>query len=450
MLAKQTHLAIGIVLFAVIGCSSKNSESTSASSSSATKTISGTVTGPNGAITQGPLDFLIQPAWASYSIVSGADVRAYQIDTKGRVTASELGNGLTNADGTFEIDIPANTDTGNPNVIIVATDPQNTAKRYVSFVSGESADLGMSSSTVYMSIRSALGLTSASVNELSNTKLDDLSTIAENILLIENSPDFSSAYDAIINEESFRTKLNASTETDISNTDLIKIAPLGLPTIIRDGQGNITQATSFNVGDTITLTANAVDLFGLPLQYVFRIYRHCTLDGTLQDWSPDNDITYTFTADDLTNCTAIFLGVKNNDGTDLDGIFGDVQIGTMFTIRDGRLPPTATPLRVFDSSMNETASRSFHVGDTVTIVANASDPFGLPLEYVFRLFRNCFLASELQSWSATNSVTYTFTADDISTTGCTSIAVGVKNNDGIDMDGFFGDLQDSTGFTISF
>jgi len=443
-------IAIGIVAVTFMGCSSKTSEAPvegAVTSSSTTKTISGTVTGPGGMITRGPLDLLIQPAWASYSAVSGADVRAYKIDEKGRVKDLELGQSVTNVSGNYRLDIPNSESTETPNVVIVATDANDSSKRYISFVEGQNANLGMSSSAIFMAIRSALGMTNATVNELTNTKLHDLSQAAESILTTSNAPDFSSAYNAIINSNSFRTKLNGSTTTDISSTSLVKIAPLALPPIILDGDGHITTSRSFDVGDTITLTAVAVDLFGLPLQYTFKRFRNCILESTLQNWSVDNDLTYTFTEDDITNCTSIIIGVKNNDGTDQDGIFGDVQMSTLFTIRDERLPPTQNSIKVFDSNLIETASRSFHVGDTITLQVNATDPFGLPLEYVFRLYRSCALSSEIQAWSAANTVTYTFTADDI--TGCTSIVAGVKNNDGIDMDGFFGDLQAATLFTIS-
>ena len=94
-----------------------------------------------------------------------------------------------------------------------------------------------------------------------------------------------------------------------------------------------------------------------------------------------------------------------------------------------------------------TTNTNFSAGDTVTITINASDPNDLPLEYIFRRYRNNSLDITLQDWSATNTLTYTFLEEDA--VNGFSIGVGVKNNDGVDADGFAGDAQGSANFNIN-
>jgi hypothetical protein len=58
----------------------------------------------------------------------------------------------------------------------------------------------------------------------------------------------------------------------------------------------------------------------------FMVFRNCSGSGDFQDFSSSNEFTYTFKAEDITNCTVIFVGVRNNDGLDADGtMFGDLQ-----------------------------------------------------------------------------------------------------------------------------
>jgi hypothetical protein len=150
--------------------------------------------------------------------------------------------------------------------------------------------------------------------------------------------------------------------------------------------------------------------------------------------------------EDAVNGFSIIFGVKNNDGVDADGFFGDAQGSASFNIT-GLLSPAVIDSVVITQNGVVTNETNFSVGDTVTITVNASDPNNLPLEYVFRRFRQNGFDVTLQDWSATNSLTYTFLEEDA--VNGFSIIFGVKNNDGVDADGFFGDAQGSASFNIT-
>ncbi len=209
--------------------------------------------------------------------------------------------------------------------------------------------------------------------------------------------------------------------------------------------GQITGQRVFTAGDTVTIKINASDPNSLPLEYVFRRFRENSLDVTLQNWSASNELTYTFVEADAVSGFSIIVGVRNNDGVDWDGFFGDAQGAPNFTVNGGLSPAVIDSLDVYanDEITDQTV---FYVGDTVTIKINASDPNSLPLAYVFRRFRKNTLDLTLQDWSASNELTYTFVEAD-AVSGF-SIVVGVRNNDGVDWDGFFGDAQGALDFTI--
>ncbi|MDH5647585.1 MAG: hypothetical protein OEZ01_16360, partial [Candidatus Heimdallarchaeota archaeon] len=113
----------------------------------------------------------------------------------------------------------------------------------------------------------------------------------------------------------------------------------------------------------------------------------------------------------------------------------------------GLLSPAVIDGIVITQNDIVTTNTNFSAGDTVTITINASDPNDLPLEYIFRRYRNNSLDITLQDWSATNTLTYTFLEEDA--VNGFSIGVGVKNNDGVDADGFAGDAQGSANFNIN-
>ncbi len=102
--------------------------------------------------------------------------------------------------------------------------------------------------------------------------------------------------------------------------------------------GQITDQTVFTVGDTVTIKINASDPNSLPLEYVFRRFRKNTFDVTLQNWSASDELTYTFVEADAVSGFSIVVGVRNNDGVDWDGFFGDAQDSFDFIIKSNAMP----------------------------------------------------------------------------------------------------------------
>jgi hypothetical protein len=192
----------------------------------------------------------------------------------------------------------------------------------------------------------------------------------------------------------------------------------------------------------------ATDPKGLPLEYRFYLMRNCGGVGDVQAWSELSDAEYTFVEDDISNCTSIVVGVRNDDGIDFDStMFGDLQYAINVTVRDEREPPSVGSVTKYKNDQLYEGNE-FAPGDTIRLIANATDPAGLPLEYRFYLMRNCGGAGDIQSWSELNEAEYTFVEADIS--NCTSIIVGVKNNDGIEFDSeMFGDLQYTVNLQVS-
>ncbi|MBI2519924.1 MAG: hypothetical protein HYV97_05895 [Bdellovibrio sp.] len=87
--------------------------------------------------------------------------------------------------------------------------------------------------------------------------------------------------------------------------------------------GTVTTRQIFHVGETVTIKINAEDPANLPMTYVYRRFRRNILDVTLQNWDANFELAYTFTAGDLGRGFLIIVGVKNNDGIDMDPLYGD-------------------------------------------------------------------------------------------------------------------------------
>ena len=136
--------------------------------------------------------------------------------------------------------------------------------------------------------------------------------------------------------------------------------PAVIDSFVVTQNGVVTNETNFSVGDTVTITVNASDPNNLPLEYVFRRYRNNGFDVTLQDWSATNSLTYTFMEEDAVNGFSIFFGVKNNDGVDADGFFGDAQGSASFNITG--LPSPAVPTA--PTGLGATASSSSSISLT--------------------------------------------------------------------------------------
>jgi len=82
-----------------------------------------------------------------------------------------------------------------------------------------------------------------------------------------------------------------------------------------------------------------------------------------------------------------------------------------------------------------------NVGDQISLVVNAKDALDLPLEYVFYIQNRVSNMKLLQGFSSNNELgSYTVTEDDV----CSycQLIVGIRNNDGVDYQGFlFGDYE---------
>ncbi|MBI2522044.1 MAG: hypothetical protein HYV97_16625 [Bdellovibrio sp.] len=96
--------------------------------------------------------------------------------------------------------------------------------------------------------------------------------------------------------------------------------------------GQLTTERSFHVGESVSFEVDATDPTSLPLEYVFRLYRHCIYVQDIQSWASNNQANYTFSSEDVGACFGVIVGVKNNDGFDADGFFGDVQSGIRFSV----------------------------------------------------------------------------------------------------------------------
>lgn len=97
--------------------------------------------------------------------------------------------------------------------------------------------------------------------------------------------------------------------------------------------GEALLSRDLKVGDTVSLKVNAYDPGGLPLQTVFYLVRGCRNTQVLKAWSNVNEIQYTFTPQDVTRCTSILIGVKNNDGLDFDSVdYGDLKITRSYSL----------------------------------------------------------------------------------------------------------------------
>jgi hypothetical protein len=91
--------------------------------------------------------------------------------------------------------------------------------------------------------------------------------------------------------------------------------------------GQLFYPITAHLGDVVSWEIDVTDPKGLPLSYKLSHFSNGIVDQTLQDFSPNNILTYTVTADDLTKTSlALLIGIKNNDDHDYINAFtGDVQ-----------------------------------------------------------------------------------------------------------------------------
>gem|GEM_PF-5405773 len=218
-----------------------------------------------------------------------------------------------------------------------------------------------------------------------------------------------------------------------------------ISTITAEVNGTAYTDQDLSVGDQLSLSVSASDPESRPLEYTFRLYKNGTYDRTLVPWGTTTSYLYTVASEDVSSASSIYVAVRNDDGIDLLGSFdGDVvfQFNLPFVYK----MPTIISSTLLVDGVEHTPGAPILIGSVVTLNIQASDPSSSNLEYVFRISRNGTLAGELQAWSSSNEVSYVAATEDA--VADTSIMVGVRNDDGLDLDGFYGDLQHSVSLPV--
>jgi hypothetical protein len=381
------------------------------------------------------------------TVHANAKVRLHRVNEKGQRLPDVVAETRSDSNGQYKFDLSEPVSLTSLGYSVIAIPEQAGADPLESYVVSKTTLLTLSSTITTLASRSAISGSAARINNFSPSGLAKAVEIAEGIIASDNDSKVAVAYDKIVENSTFRGRFNESSSEDISGVDLRVLPPeVTLVSIAKNGV--VSTSRNVRVGDTVSIEIEAIDPKGYDVEYVFQRFRNCSGDQVLQTWSSSGSLSYTFTEDDVTSCTAIWVGVRNNDSINQDGVsFGDLQMGLTFTVASDKVPPVADSVKVKVNGV-ETANRSFAPGDTVTIEALATDPNSRPLEYKFQRFRNCSGDAVIQDWSSSSSVSYTFEADDM--TNCTIIFIGVRNDDGHDYDSTsFGDLQMQVGFQVS-
>lgn len=217
--------------------------------------------------------------------------------------------------------------------------------------------------------------------------------------------------------------------------------------------GNLTtlNPVEVDVGDAIRIEVNATDPNSLPLEYKFVAHHNMSAE-TVQEFGASNVLTsYVVQPNDFGNSSYIHYGVRNNDGTDYRYEFiGDVDNVLEIKVRTSTVAPVLSSTTVLVNGITyiNTGIVNVHLGDSVSVIANATDPNSLPLQYRFQISHNCHGDGVLQDFSPSNQLTnYIISTVDI--TSCSSIDIGIKNNDGMDhINSMFGDTWGSVGINV--
>jgi hypothetical protein len=378
---------------------------------------------------------------------ANAKVRLHRVNEKGQRSPEVLAETRSDSNGKYKFTLGETVSLSSIGFSVIAIPEQMGADPLESYVVSRTTHLTLSSTITTLASRSAISGSEARISSFSPPGLARAAEIAEGVVGIENDSKVEAAYDKIIENSVFRRQFNESSSDDISGVDLRVLPPEVIKVSIAKN-GVVSSSRTARVGDSVSIEIEAIDPKGYEVEYVFQRFRNCGGDQVLQNWSSSGSLSYTFTEEDVTSCTAIWVGVRNGDGIDQDGVsFGDLQMGLTFTVESDLVPPVANSVNVKVNGV-ETANRSFAPGDTITIEALAEDPNSRPLEYKFELFRNCGGGAIIQDWSASSSVSYTF--EDADMTNCTVMFIGVRNDDGHDYDSTsFGDLQMQVGFQVS-
>ena len=377
--------------------------------------------------------------------IANAQVKLFALDGNGKPSGNPIKTTTSDAEGKYQFTFDNDVDLNNLNYVVLTQIP-NSGEVRNTFVHDLETDVSVSSTVGTLAFQVAMMLSAATLTELDR---DDVKQLIATItpLLTDDSASLATIYDAIVTNSDFRSLFNQRFDTDVSGVDLRKLPPQVLGVTIKVNN-IVTTDTSVKTGDSVEIDALIIDPKGLPVEVGFYQMRSCSGVGFIQDFSSSSKVTYTFVEADITNCTSIIIAAKNNDGIDFDSnLLGDLQYGISFSVSDHREPPTVDSVVVKKDGVTVNAN-DFKVGEELTLEVNATDPNGLPLEYRFYLMRSCGGAGDLQSWSSSSTLTYTFATEDI--TNCTSIIVYVKNNDDIEKEGTgWGDLQYGVSFNVT-
>jgi hypothetical protein len=451
--AKQTGTTIGSQLEIEVPASTSSTASSSSGSTEFGHTILGQGTGGGSAeienIIQGTL-YIGLPENAlgltngSGGTIANATLSLYSTSVDGRPSGKPIAQVTSDQDGRYQFELSSQLSASQLNYVVVAQLPNSSEIRN-SFVYDRTTDVSVSSTVGTLAAQVAMMISGAAISELGPTEVKGLIDRVGQVLENDNAS-LASIYDAVIEDQNFRAFFNDKFTTDVSGVDLRKLPPQVLGYTIRVN-GNITENMAVKTGDSISIDVLVVDPKGLPVQVGFYQMRSCGGVGFIQDFSSSAVMNYTFVEADITNCTSIIIAARNNDGIEYDSsLFGDLQRGLSFQVTDHRVPPTVTHTEI---KKNGTVvnTNNFRVGDTLRMNVQAVDPNSLPLEYRFYLMRSCGGIGDLQDWSSSPVLEYTFIEADI--TNCTSIIVYVRNNDGLEREGVgYGDLQSGNSFTV--
>ena len=197
---------------------------------------------------------------------------------------------------------------------------------------------------------------------------------------------------------------------------------------------------SLGLGDEITITAEATDPSGLPLEYRF-MKETVAGSSVVQDWSSTNQYQWAVTLDDLGPYARFIVCVRNNDGQDWQGLdVGDDYTYLNYEVSDPNYLP-AYLVEIHDNLGNvnhqslTTGTYSdwpepplLSVGDVITLTAIAEDPRDLPLQYMFEKSTSSGGYELLQDWGDSNTVSWEVSLDDYGPQ--INVLIHVRNNDG--------------------
>lgn len=239
---------------------------------------------------------------------------------------------------------------------------------------------------------------------------------------------------------------------------------------VRDSLGNLTsnsigsngqlgwpnsvpKPVRVNVGDLITLTAQADAFDDSPLQYRFAVQPPGGSLEVIQDWSASSSAVWRVSANKYGSGAFAFVAVRNNDGRNLFGDFsGDDYTDLEYFVND---PSASSPARIIEvkDSRGNTQRNSFgqeqsgdwsngrpsalvKEGETIAFTVSASDNDSTRLEYQFSIQRVSGSFQIRRDWSTENTWNWKVDREDFGNE--LVVAVAVRDDDGRPFFGSFG------------